>query len=148
MYQCPRLFRCDLTFDFSSCACTSILSYNTMSDIRQLVHSACYPSGNDTYIRDQNTLTTLFKEPGKSKSERSSNADGTGFFVALQELALDRNLSQNERLFASLITGREMKTKWRGKVYVPRSLDELLNLREGLYLKIKRMELGKSCSPF
>ena len=41
-----------------------------------------------------------------------------GFFVALQELALDRNLSQNERLFASLITGREMKTKWRGKVYV------------------------------
>jgi hypothetical protein len=27
-------------------------------------------------------------------------------------------LSQNERLFASLITGREMKTKWRGKVYV------------------------------
>jgi hypothetical protein len=42
----------------------------------------------------------------------------SGFFVALQELALDRNLSQNERLFASLITGREMKTKWRGKVYV------------------------------
>jgi len=41
-----------------------------------------------------------------------------GFFVALQELALDGNLSQNERLFASLITGREMKTKWRGKVCV------------------------------
>jgi len=41
-----------------------------------------------------------------------------GFFVALQELALDKSLSQNERLFASLITGREMKTKWRGKVYV------------------------------
>jgi len=57
-------------------------------------------------------------------------------------------LSQNERLFASLITGREMKTKWRGKVYVFRSFDELLNLLEGLYLKIKRMELGKSCSPF
>ena len=40
-----------------------------MSDIRQLVHSACYPSGNDTYIRDQNTLTALFKEPGMSKLE-------------------------------------------------------------------------------
>lgn len=39
-----------------------------------------------------------------------------GFFVALQELTLDKSLSQNERLFASLITGREMKTKWRGKV--------------------------------
>jgi hypothetical protein len=38
-----------------------------MSDIRQLVHSACYPSGNETYIRDQNTLTALFKEPGMSK---------------------------------------------------------------------------------
>jgi hypothetical protein len=40
-----------------------------------------------------------------------------GFFVALQELALDTGLDHNERLFASVITGREMKTKWRGKVY-------------------------------
>jgi len=41
-----------------------------------------------------------------------------GFFIALQELALDHGLSQTERLFASVITGREMKTKWRSKMYV------------------------------
>lgn len=38
------------------------------------------------------------------------------FFVALQGFASDRSLSQPERLLASVITGREMKTKWRGKL--------------------------------
>ena len=38
------------------------------------------------------------------------------FFVALQEFALDKSLSQPERLLASVITARELKTKWRSKV--------------------------------
>lgn len=89
---------------------------NGVPDVRGLVHSVCYPSGNEGYIRDQKTLTDLFKEPGGSViSERALTL---GFFVALQELALDTGLDHNERLFASVITGREMKTKWRGKVYV------------------------------
>ena len=43
---------------------------------------------------------------------------GVGFFIALQSYAVDKSLSQHERLFASVITGREMKTKWRSKASV------------------------------
>lgn len=43
----------------------------------------------------------------------------SGFLISLQTLAGDKTLSQPERLMASLITGREMKTKWRSKAYVP-----------------------------
>lgn len=43
----------------------------------------------------------------------------SGFLISLQTLAADKTLSQPERLMASLITGREMKTKWRSKAYVP-----------------------------
>lgn len=41
------------------------------------------------------------------------------FLISLQTLAADKTLSQPERLMASLITGRELKTKWRSKAYVP-----------------------------
>lgn len=43
----------------------------------------------------------------------------SGFLISLQTLAADKTLSQPERLMASLITGRETKTKWRSKAYVP-----------------------------
>ncbi|WVQ92143.1 hypothetical protein IAS59_005951 [Cryptococcus gattii] len=71
------------------------------TDIRLLVHSVVYPTSNEQYTRDQQALSDLFKEPG--------------FLISLQTLAGDKTLSQPERLMASLITGREMKTKWRSK---------------------------------
>ncbi|WVO24261.1 uncharacterized protein IAS62_005625 [Cryptococcus decagattii] len=71
------------------------------TDIRILVHSVVYPTSNEQYTRDQQALSDLFKEPG--------------FLISLQTLAADKTLSQPERLMASLITGREMKTKWRSK---------------------------------
>ncbi|XAO26843.1 hypothetical protein I312_105684 [Cryptococcus bacillisporus CA1280] len=71
------------------------------TDIRLLVHSVVYPTSNEQYTRDQQALSDLFKEPG--------------FLISLQTLAADKTLSQPERLMASLITGRKMKTKWRSK---------------------------------
>ncbi|KAE8540692.1 hypothetical protein D1P53_003056 [Cryptococcus gattii VGV] len=75
------------------------------TDIRLLVHSVVYPTSNEQYTRDQQALSDLFKEPG--------------FLISLQTLAADKTLSQPERLMASLITGREMKTKWRSKAITP-----------------------------
>ncbi|KIR32027.1 hypothetical protein I352_05656 [Cryptococcus deuterogattii MMRL2647] len=75
------------------------------TDIRLLVHSVVYPTSNEQYTHDQLALSDLFKEPG--------------FLISLQTLAADKTLSQPERLMASLITGREMKTKWRSKAITP-----------------------------
>ncbi|KIR27025.1 hypothetical protein I307_04854 [Cryptococcus deuterogattii 99/473] len=75
------------------------------TDIRLLVHSVVYPTSNEQYTHDQQALSDLFKEPG--------------FLISLQTLAADKTLSQPERLMASLITGREMKTKWRSKAITP-----------------------------
>lgn len=33
-------------------------------DIRALVHALAYPQSNDAYLRDQQTLTDLYKQPG------------------------------------------------------------------------------------
>lgn len=75
------------------------------SDLRTLLHSLVNPASNEAYVRDQATLSDLFKQPE--------------FFIALQGLAADRSLPQQERLLASVITGRELKTKWRSKTLVP-----------------------------
>lgn len=97
-------------------------------DIRALTHAVCYPTSNDAYIRDQKTLTDLFKEPGELRYDGPPgighpDANHSGFFIALQGYALDKSLSQHERLFASVITGREMKTKWRSKLSVRARLE-------------------------
>ena len=39
---------------------------NAAPDVRALIHAVCHPTSNETYIRDQKTLTDLFKEPGQS----------------------------------------------------------------------------------
>ncbi|OWZ26235.1 hypothetical protein C361_07067 [Cryptococcus neoformans Tu259-1] len=75
------------------------------TDIRVLVHSVVYPTNHEQYSRDQQALSGLFKEPE--------------FLISLQTLAADKTLSHPERLMASLITGREMKTKWRSKAITP-----------------------------
>lgn len=99
-------------------------------DIRSLIHAVCYPQSNDEYVKDQKRLTDLFKEPGafgrcrpvrwlsflSSASGKFQKLINAAFFYALQEYAADHTLSQNERLFASVISGREMKTKWRSKM--------------------------------
>ena len=39
-----------------------------------------------------------------------------GFFLTLQSYAADKSLPQAERLMASVVSGRELKTKWRSKM--------------------------------
>ncbi|WVQ77454.1 hypothetical protein IAR50_007140 [Cryptococcus sp. DSM 104548] len=75
------------------------------NETRRLLHAVAFPSPNEQYMKDQETFTALFKEPE--------------FLVTLQLLSTDRSLSHNERLMASLVTGRELKTKWRNKTIVP-----------------------------
>ncbi len=102
----------------------------THSDLRGLLYALINPTSNEQYIRDQQTLTELFKQPGMSVFSAFSHvmqqtvypAARTGlmrtvseFFITLQGCALDNSLSQPERLLASVITGRELKMKWRSK---------------------------------
>lgn len=35
-------------------------------DIRALLHAVVYPSSNEQYVRDQQILSNLFKQPGRS----------------------------------------------------------------------------------
>ncbi|RXK35686.1 hypothetical protein M231_07059 [Tremella mesenterica] len=74
-------------------------------DIRALLHAVTNPTSNQGYVRDQALLTDQLKEPG--------------FLIALQECAADKSLSQPQRLLASIITGRELKIKWRNKSIIP-----------------------------
>ncbi|WVQ83491.1 hypothetical protein IAT38_005632 [Cryptococcus sp. DSM 104549] len=99
-----------------------------MADIRALVHACVYPSSNEGYTRDQATLTALFKEPE--------------FFLALQELAADKSLNQQERLMASLVTGRELKTKWRSKALVPEARKP--EIRQRLFTFLEEEDSGIS----
>lgn len=97
-------------------------------DLRGLLRSVAYPSSNEQYIADQQTLNNLYKEPGMFV--RHMEDDGSGpfneyranhvleFFLALQELAADKSVSHGERLLASIISGRELKNKWRNKTCV------------------------------
>jgi hypothetical protein len=71
-------------------------------ELRALIHSLVNPGSNEAYVREQQQLTDLFKQPE--------------FFVVLQSFAADHSLSQQERHLASVITGRELKTKWRSKL--------------------------------
>ncbi|GFZ42911.1 hypothetical protein JCM24511_00629 [Saitozyma sp. JCM 24511] len=102
-------------------------------DIRALLHAVVYPSSNEQYVRDQQILSNLFKQPE--------------FFLALQAYALDKSLSQPERLMASVITGRELKTKWRSKLLVPEARkpearQRLFSFLEEDDLAIARPQLG------
>jgi hypothetical protein len=35
-------------------------------DIRALLHAVVYPISNEQYVRDQQILSSLFKQPGRS----------------------------------------------------------------------------------
>lgn len=98
------------------------------SDLRGLLHSIVNPRSNEDYVRDQQTLTNLFKEPE--------------FYVALQTFAADRNLSQPERLLASVITGREMKNKWRSKALIPEARKP--EVRERLFFFLEEPDVAVS----
>nr|XP_018264314.1 uncharacterized protein I303_02479 [Kwoniella dejecticola CBS 10117]OBR86472.1 hypothetical protein I303_02479 [Kwoniella dejecticola CBS 10117] len=103
------------------------------SDLRGLLHALVNPQSNQRYVQDQQTFTELFKEPE--------------FFIALQALAADRSLSQQERLMASVITARELKTKWRSKALVPESRkpevrERLFSFLEEADSAIARPQLG------
>ncbi|WVQ94582.1 hypothetical protein IAU59_001662 [Kwoniella sp. CBS 9459] len=105
----------------------------TVPDIRMLLHAVVNPTTNEGYVRDQQTLSDLFKEPE--------------FFIALQALAADRSLPQQERLMASVITARELKTKWRSKALVPEARkpeirQRLFHFLEEEDLAIARPQLG------
>ncbi|KAL7423456.1 hypothetical protein Q5752_001036 [Cryptotrichosporon argae] len=95
-------------------------------DVRALLHALINPSSNDAYVRDQATLTGLFKEPE--------------FFVALQAFAADRALPQPERLMASVISGRELKTKWRSNALVPAARKP--EVRERLFAFLEEEDAG------
>nr|XP_019050076.1 hypothetical protein I302_00497 [Kwoniella bestiolae CBS 10118]OCF29006.1 hypothetical protein I302_00497 [Kwoniella bestiolae CBS 10118] len=103
------------------------------ADLRMLLHALVNPSSNEGYVRDQQTLSELFKQPE--------------FFVALQALAADKSLSQQERLMASVITARELKTKWRSKALVPENRkpeirERLFSFLEEGDMAIARPQLG------
>ncbi|OCF78224.1 hypothetical protein I204_00161 [Kwoniella mangroviensis CBS 8886] len=103
------------------------------SDLRMLLHALVNPTSNEGYVRDQQTLSELFKEPE--------------FFVALQALAADKSLQQQERLMASVITARELKTKWRSKALVPENRkpevrERLFSFIEEGDMSIARPQLG------
>ncbi|WWD08730.1 hypothetical protein V865_006843 [Kwoniella europaea PYCC6329] len=103
------------------------------SDLRMLLHALVNPTSNEGYVRDQQTLSELFKEPE--------------FFVALQALAADKSLQQQERLMASVITARELKTKWRSKALVPENRkpevrERLFSFIEEGDISIARPQLG------
>lgn len=98
------------------------------SDIGSLLRSLVNPASNETYVRDQATLSSLFKQPE--------------FFIALQGYAADRSLPQQERLLASVITGRELKTKWRSKALVPEARKP--EVRERLFSFIEEADIGVS----
>lgn len=97
-------------------------------DLRVLLHSLVNPTSNEAYVRDQAALTELFKQPE--------------FFIALQAYAADKSLSQGERLLASVITGRELKTKWRSKALVPEARKP--ELRERLFTFLEEPDFGVS----
>ncbi|WVF67041.1 hypothetical protein IAT40_001784 [Kwoniella sp. CBS 6097] len=105
----------------------------TVPDLRMLLHAVVNPTSNEGYVRDQQTLSDLFKEPE--------------FFIALQALAADRSLPQQERLMASVITARELKSKWRSKALVPDARkpeirQRLFHFLEEEDLAIARPQLG------
>ncbi|KAK4688100.1 importin-11, partial [Tremellales sp. Uapishka_1] len=99
---------------------------NSQLDLRGLLHALVNPTSNEQYHHNQQTMSNLFKEPG--------------FFIALQALAADHNLSSQERLMASLITGRELKIKWRSKALVPEALKP--EVRERLFGFLAEQDLG------
>lgn len=98
------------------------------SDVRGLLHSLVNITSNEQYQRDQQTLTNLFKEPE--------------FLVHLQAFAADRSLSQPERLLASVITARELKTKWRSKSMVPEARKP--EIRERLFTFLEEPDAAVS----
>ncbi|KAL0242199.1 hypothetical protein I308_105828 [Cryptococcus tetragattii IND107] len=100
------------------------------TDIRLLVHSVVYPTSNEQYTRDQQALSDLFKEPG--------------FLISLQTLAADKTLSQPERLMASLITGREMKTKWRSKAFLEEEDFAIARPQLSLLVAVARIEYPRT----
>ncbi|WRT65380.1 uncharacterized protein IL334_002323 [Kwoniella shivajii] len=99
-------------------------------DIRMLLHALINPSSNEGYLRDQQTLSDLFKEPE--------------FFIALQALAADQSLLQQERLMASVITARELKTKWRSKAFLEEGDLAIARPQLGLLVAIARIEYPKT----
>ncbi|WVN87256.1 uncharacterized protein L203_102433 [Cryptococcus depauperatus CBS 7841] len=102
---------------------------------RNLLYAVAHPANHETYAQDQMVLSNRFKEPE--------------FLVELQALSADRSLSHQERLMASLITGREMRSKWRSKA---QRLFEFLNEDElsiarpqlGLFVAVARIEYPKT----
>lgn len=101
------------------------------SDLRTLLHSLVNPASNEAYVRDQATLSNLFKQPE--------------FFIALQAIASDRSIPQQERLLASVITGRELKTKWRSKLLVPENRKP--EVRERLFSFLEEADAGVGAWP-
>nr|ODN85642.1 hypothetical protein L203_04892 [Cryptococcus depauperatus CBS 7841] len=113
---------------------------------RNLLYAVAHPANHETYAQDQMVLSNRFKEPE--------------FLVELQALSADRSLSHQERLMASLITGREMRSKWRSKAIIPdhrkpeirQRLFEFLNEDElsiarpqlGLFVAVARIEYPKT----
>ncbi|ODN87082.1 hypothetical protein L198_07084 [Cryptococcus wingfieldii CBS 7118] len=96
------------------------------TETRRLLHAVAFPSPNEQYMKDQETFAALYKEPE--------------FLVTLQLLSTDRGLSHNERLMASLVTSRELKTKWRNKTVVPESRKP--GIRQSLFSFLHEAELG------
>ncbi|WWC68913.1 uncharacterized protein I206_102849 [Kwoniella pini CBS 10737] len=100
------------------------------ADLRVLLHALVNPQSNEGYIRDQQTFTELFKQPE--------------FFIALHALAGDKSLSQQERLMASVITARELKTKWRSKAFLEEADLAIARPQLGLLVAIARIEYPRT----
>jgi hypothetical protein len=99
-----------------------------LPDLRTLLHSLVNPASNEAYVRDQQTLSNLYKEPE--------------FFIALQAFAADRSLTKPERLLASVITGRELSKKWRNKTLVPEARKPEVRERLFSFLEEPDMAVG------
>ncbi|WVR04117.1 hypothetical protein IAU60_001116 [Kwoniella sp. DSM 27419] len=102
-------------------------------DLRALLHAVSNPTSHPKFIQDQQTLTELFKQPE--------------CLIALQALSADRSLPQHERHMASVVTARELKTKWRSKALVPEARkpevrERLFSFLEEPDTAIARPQLG------
>lgn len=100
----------------------------SLVEVNHLLWSVVNPISNEAYVRDQQTLSDLFKQPE--------------FFIVLQALAADRNLSRPERQLASVITGRELPKKWRSKLLVPE--ERKPEVRERLFTFLEEEDIAVS----
>ena len=91
-----------------------------VAGVRHALHALVNPVSNEQYVKLQLEFTDQFKQPGQSilSFSTAQRTHPSGFLIGLQHLVANRSLPSPERLLASVISARELRTKWRNKMYV------------------------------